>query len=257
MFRSYSMDLAGRTLTAEIGRVAEQANGAALMRYGDTTVLVTATASDKPREGIDFFPLSIDYEERLYSVGKIPGGFIKREGRPSEKAVLTARCIDRPLRPLFPKDYRNDVTLENLVLSVDQDCSPELTAMLGAAIATSISHDSHNIVVAGDNDEDMLLALQEVEKMGGGIAMISKGEVLASLSLPVGGLMSMQEPQAVIADLQKLYDVAKNHYHIWDKADAFMSLSFLALPVIPDLKLTPQGLFDVTTFQFTDIAVQE
>lgn len=127
----------------------------------------------------------------------------------------------------------------------------------GGAIATSISHDSHNIVAAGDNDEDMLLALQEVEKMGGGIAMISKGEVLASLSLPVGGLMSMQEPQAVIADLQKLYDVAKNHYHIWDKADAFMSLSFLALPVIPDLKLTPQGLFDVTTFQFTDIAVQE
>ena len=118
MFRSYSMDLAGRTLTAEIGRVAEQANGAALMRYGDTTVLVTATASDKPREGIDFFPLSIDYEERLYSVGKIPGGFIKREGRPSEKAVLTARCIDRPLRPLFPKDYRNDVAIVATVMSI-------------------------------------------------------------------------------------------------------------------------------------------
>ena len=130
MFRSYSMELAGRTLTAEIGRVAEQANGACLMRYGDTTVLVTATASDKPREGIDFFPLSIDYEERLYSVGKIPGGFIKREGRPSEKAVLTARCIDRPLRPLFPKDYRNDVSLVNTVLCVDQDCSPEILAMV-------------------------------------------------------------------------------------------------------------------------------
>ena len=127
----------------------------------------------------------------------------------------------------------------------------------GGAIATSISHDSHNIVAAGDNDSDMLKALAEVEKMGGGIAMICNGEVLASLSLPVGGLMSMQEPQAVIADLQKLYDVAKNHYHIWDKADAFMSLSFLALPVIPDLKLTPQGLFDVTTFQFTDVAVQD
>ena len=105
MFRTYSMELAGRTLTAEIGRVAEQANGAVLLRYGETTVLVTATASEKPRDGIDFFPLSIDYEERLYSVGKIPGGFIKREGRPSEKAILTARCIDRPLRPLFPKDY--------------------------------------------------------------------------------------------------------------------------------------------------------
>ena len=127
----------------------------------------------------------------------------------------------------------------------------------GGAIATSISHDSHNIVAAGDNDSDMLKALAEVEKMGGGIAMICNGEVLASLSLPVGGLMSMQEPQAVIADLQKLYDVAKNHYHIWDKADAYMSLSFLALPVIPDLKLTPQGLFDVTTFQFTDVAVQD
>ena len=139
MFRSYSMDLAGRTLTAEIGRVAEQANGAALMRYGDTTVLVTATASDKPREGIDFFPLSIDYEERLYSVGKIPGGFIKREGRPSEKAVLTARCIDRPLRPLFPKDYRNDVAIVATVMSVDQDCSPEVLAMIGASLALNIS----------------------------------------------------------------------------------------------------------------------
>ena len=139
MFRTYSMELAGRTLTAEIGRVAEQANGAVLLRYGDTTVLVTATASDKPREGIDFFPLSIDYEERLYSVGKIPGGFIKREGRPSEKAILTARCIDRPLRPLFPKDYRNDVAIVATVMSVDQDCSPEVTAMIGASLALNIS----------------------------------------------------------------------------------------------------------------------
>ena len=139
MFRSYSMELAGRTLTAEIGRVAEQASGACLMRYGDTTVLVTATASDKPREGIDFFPLSIDYEERLYSVGKIPGGFIKREGRPSEKAVLTARCIDRPLRPLFPKDYRNDVAIVATVMSVDQDCAPEVLAMIGASLALNIS----------------------------------------------------------------------------------------------------------------------
>ena len=139
MFRSYSMQLAGRTLTAEIGRVAEQANGAVLLRYGETTVLVTATASEKPREGIDFFPLSIDYEERLYSVGKIPGGFIKREGRPSEKAILTARCIDRPLRPLFPKDYRNDVAIVATVMSVDQDCSPEVVAMIGASLALNIS----------------------------------------------------------------------------------------------------------------------
>ena len=138
-YRSYSMELAGCTLTAEIGRVAELANGAVILRYGDTVVLCTATASEKPRAGIDFFPLSIDYEERLYSVGKIPGGFIKREGRPSEKAILTSRCIDRPIRPLFPKDYRNDVCIVATVLSVDQDCSPEVVAMIGASIALCIS----------------------------------------------------------------------------------------------------------------------
>ncbi len=139
MYKSFSMELAGRTLTVDVGRVAAQANGAALMHYGDTVVLSTATASEKPRDGIDFFPLSVEYEEKLYSVGKIPGGFIKREGKASENAVLTSRVIDRPMRPLFPKDYRNDVTLNNLVLCVDQDCSPELTAMLGSAIATAIS----------------------------------------------------------------------------------------------------------------------
>ncbi len=139
MFRTYSTKFAGRDLSVEIGRVAELANGAAIVRYGDTVVLVTATASDKPRAGIDFFPLSIDYEERLYSVGKIPGGFIKREGRPSEKAILTSRCIDRPIRPLFPKDYRNDVAIIATVMSVDQDCQPEIAAMLGASIALSIS----------------------------------------------------------------------------------------------------------------------
>ena len=139
MYKSFSMELAGRTLTVDVNRVAKQANGAALMHYGDTTVLSTATASDKPREGIDFFPLSVEYEEKLYSVGKIPGGFNKREGKASENAILTSRVIDRPMRPLFPKDYRNDVTLNNLVLSVDPICSPELTAMLGSAIATAIS----------------------------------------------------------------------------------------------------------------------
>ena len=139
MYKSYSMELAGRTLTVDIGRVAAQANGAALMHYGDTVVLSTATASNKPREGIDFFPLSVEYEEKLYAVGKIPGGFIKRESKPSENAILTSRVIDRPMRPLFPKDYRNDVTLNNLVLCVDQDCPPELAAMLGSAIATCIS----------------------------------------------------------------------------------------------------------------------
>ncbi len=139
MNKSYSMELAGRTLTVDIGRMAAQANGAVLMHYGDTVVLSTATASDKPREGIDFFPLSVEYEEKLYAVGKIPGGFIKREGRPSENSILTSRVIDRPMRPLFPSDYRNDVTLNNLVLCVDQDCPPELAAMLGSSIATCIS----------------------------------------------------------------------------------------------------------------------
>lgn len=139
MYKSFSMELAGRTLTVDVGRVAKQANGAVFMHYGDTVVLSTATASDKPREGIDFFPLSVEFEEKLYSVGKIPGGFNRREGKASENAVLTARVIDRPMRPLFPKDYRNDVTLNNLVMSVDPDCSPEYTAMLGSAIATCIS----------------------------------------------------------------------------------------------------------------------
>ncbi len=139
MYKSYSIEIGGRTLTVDVGRVAKQANGAALMHYGDTTVLCTATASDKPREGIDFFPLSVEFEEKMYAVGKIPGGFNKREGKASENAVLTARVIDRPMRPLFPKDYRNDCTLNNLVLSVDPECRPELVAMLGSAIATSIS----------------------------------------------------------------------------------------------------------------------
>ncbi len=138
-FKTFEMQLAGRTLRADIGRVAAQANGAVLLHYGDTVVLSTATASEKPRDGIDFFPLSVDFEEKMYSVGKIPGGFTRREGRPSENAILTSRVIDRPMRPLFPKDYRNDVVLNNLVMSVDPDCSPELTAMLGSALATCIS----------------------------------------------------------------------------------------------------------------------
>ena len=138
-YKSFSMELAGRTLTVDVGRVAKQANGAAFMHYGDTTVLSTATASEKPRDGIDFFPLSVEYEEKLYAVGKIPGGFNKREGKPTENAILTSRVIDRPMRPLFPKDYRNDVTLNNMVMSVDPECSPELTAMLGSAIAVAVS----------------------------------------------------------------------------------------------------------------------
>ncbi|MCR4947131.1 MAG: polyribonucleotide nucleotidyltransferase, partial [Lachnospiraceae bacterium] len=139
MFKNYSIEIGGRTLSIDIGRVCAQANGAALLRYGDTTVLSTATASEKPRDGIDFFPLSVEYEEKMYSVGKIPGGFNKREGKASENAILTSRVIDRPMRPLFPKDYRNDVTLNNMVMSVDPECRPEVVAMLGAALATTIS----------------------------------------------------------------------------------------------------------------------
>ncbi len=139
MKKTFTMELAGRTLSVDVGRVGAQANGCAFMHYGDTTVLSTATASEKPRDGIDFFPLSVEYEEKMYAVGKIPGGFNKREGKASENAVLTSRVIDRPMRPLFPKDYRNDVTLNNMVMSVDPECRPELVAMLGAAIATSIS----------------------------------------------------------------------------------------------------------------------
>ena len=138
MFKQYTMELAGRTLRVDVGRVCAQANGAALMHYGDTVVLSTATASKEPREGIDFFPLSVEYEEKMYAVGKIPGGF-NREGKASENAILTSRVIDRPMRPLFPKDYRNDVTLNNMVMAVDPECRPELVAMIGASIATCIS----------------------------------------------------------------------------------------------------------------------
>ena len=138
-YKSFTMDLAGRTLRVDVGRVGKQANGCAFMQYGETTVLCTATASVKPREGIDFFPLSVEYEEKLYAVGKIPGGFNKREGKASENAILTSRVIDRPMRPLFPKDYRNDVTLNNMVMSVDPSCRPELVAMIGSAISTCIS----------------------------------------------------------------------------------------------------------------------
>ena len=139
MVKTFEMELCGRKLSVEVGKVAKQANGAVFIQYGDTKELCTATASDKPREGVDFFPLSVDYEEKFYSVGKIPGGFKKREGKASDNAILTSRVIDRPMRPLFPKDYRNDVTLNNLVMSVDPECRPELVAMIGTAIATSIS----------------------------------------------------------------------------------------------------------------------
>ncbi len=149
MSKTFSMNLAGRNLTIETGKLAQLANGSALVRYGDTVILSTATASSAPREGIDFFPLSVDYEEKLYAVGKIPGGFIKREGKPSEKAILTSRVIDRPIRPLFPKDLRNDVAVVNTVLSVDQDNSPEIAAMIGTSVALSISDIPFNGPIGG------------------------------------------------------------------------------------------------------------
>ncbi|NLG86931.1 MAG: polyribonucleotide nucleotidyltransferase [Firmicutes bacterium] len=149
MPETFRTTLAGRSLSVEVGHMAKQANGAALVRYGDTVVLVTACCSDEPREGIDFFPLTVDYEERLYAAGKIPGGFIKREGRPSEKAVLSARLIDRPIRPLFPKGFHNDVQVIALVLSVDQDNSPEIAAMLGTSVALSISDIPFDGPIAG------------------------------------------------------------------------------------------------------------
>ncbi len=139
MEKIFKTEIAGRPFTVEVGHFAQFANGSALVKYGDTTVLSTATASTQPREGIDFFPLSVDYEEKMYAVGKIPGGFLKREGRPGEKAILTSRVIDRPIRPLFPKDLRNDVSVNNLVMSVDPDCSPEIAAMLGTSISIAIS----------------------------------------------------------------------------------------------------------------------
>ncbi len=139
MYQTFKMELAGHTLRVDIGRVGKQANGCALLQYGETTVLSAVTASEKPREGIDFFPLSVEYEEKMYAVGKIPGGFNKREGRSSENSILTSRVIDRPMRPLFPKDYRNDVSLNNMVMSVDSECRPELTAMIGSALVTCIS----------------------------------------------------------------------------------------------------------------------
>ena len=139
MYKTYSMELAGRTLSVDIGRVGKQAGGCAFIHYGDTTLLCTATASAAPRDGIDFFPLSVEYSEKYYAVGKMPGGFNKREGKPSENAILTSRVIDRPMRPLFPKDMRNDVTLECMVMSVDPQCRPEMVAMIGASLATTIS----------------------------------------------------------------------------------------------------------------------
>lgn len=148
-YKVFKSELAGKPLVIETGKVAQLANGSCLVRYGDTVVLACATASDMPRDGIDFLPLSVDYQERLYAVGRIPGGFLKREGRPSEKAILTSRMIDRPIRPLFPKDLRNDVNISLMVIAVDHDCSPEIAAMIGSSIALAISDIPWNGPIGG------------------------------------------------------------------------------------------------------------
>ena len=182
MLNTFKMELAGRPLVVETGELAQLANGSCLVRYGDTVVLCAATMSDKPREGIDFFPLSVDYEERLYSVGKIPGSFMKREGRPSEKAILTSRLIDRPLRPLFPKDLRNDVTIVAMVLSVEPDNLPEIAAMIGSSIAVSISDIPFNGPIGGVNvglvDGELVLnpTLEQREKSKLSLSVASTSE---------------------------------------------------------------------------------
>ena len=262
MVKQFSMELAGRTLTVEIGRVAAQANGAAFMHYGDTVVLSTATASDKPREGIDFFPLSVEFEEKMYSVGKIPGGFNKREGKASEHAVLTSRVIDRPMRPLFPKDYRNDVTLNNLVMSVDPDCSPEVTAMLGSSIATSISDIPFDgpiaatqmglidgeFIVNPTSDQNLVsdLALT-VASTAEKVIMIEAGANEVPEDVMIEAIFKAHEiNKEIIAFIQKIVDECGKEKHdyehvdtpeeLWDDMVAFITPEAMEEAVFTDVK---------------------
>ena len=235
MVKQFSMELAGRTLSVEIGRVAAQANGAAFMHYGDTVVLSTATASDKPREGIDFFPLSVEFEEKMYSVGKIPGGFNKREGKASEHAVLTSRVIDRPMRPLFPKDYRNDVTLNNLVMSVDPDCSPEVTAMLGASIATSISDIPFDGPIAATQigliDGEVIVNPTEEQQMVSDLALTVASTAQKVIMIEAGAnevpedtmieaiFKAHEINQEIITFIQKIVDECGKEKHEYEHVD--------------------------------------
>ncbi len=233
MFRTYETQIAGRKLKVEIGRVAELASGAALVHYGETVLLCTATASEKPRDGIDFFPLSIDYEEKLYAVGKIPGGFLKREGKQSEKATLTCRLIDRPMRPLFPKDYRNDVGLVCSVLSVDQDCSPEVTAMIGASICLGISDIPFNgpvgstniglidgeFIVNPTNDQKQVSDLdltvystkEKVMMIEAGANIVSNDKMFAAI------MLADQENKKIVDFIQSIVDVEGKEKHSYEK----------------------------------------
>lgn len=206
----FSMELAGRKITIETGKLAQLANGAALVRYGDTVVISSATASNSPREGIDFFPLSVDYEERLYSVGKIPGGFIKREGKPSEKAVLTSRVIDRPLRPLFPKDLRNDVAVVNTVMSVDQDNAPEIAALIGSSIALSISDIPFNGPVGG-----VVLGLVDGEVViNPNAAQREKSQMYVNLVGSMDKIVMIEASANEVPDEVMIDAIAKGHEEI-------------------------------------------
>ncbi len=235
MYRTYKTELAGRKLEVEIGRVAELAGGAAIVKYGDTVVLATATASDKPRDGIDFFPLSIDYEEKLYAVGKIPGGFLKREGRASEKATLTSRLIDRPMRPLFPKDYRNDVGLVTTVLCVDQDASPEVTAMIGASIALCISDIPFNgpvgsvnigyidgeYVVNPTNEQKVVSDLDlTVSSTSEKVMMIEAGANIVSNDVMYDGIMlAHEENKKIVEFINTIVEKEAKPKHSYEKSE--------------------------------------
>ena len=262
MYKTFTLDLAGSDFIVEIGRVAELANGAALIKYGETMVLVTATASEKPRDGIDFFPLSVDYEERLYAVGKIPGGFIKREGRPTEHAVLTSRLIDRPIRPLFPKDYRNDVSVVATVLSVDQDRSPEVAAMIGASIALSISDipfigptsavnvglvDGEFVINPDSNQRGKSRLDLTVASTGKKVMMIEAGANEVSNQEMLDAIMlAHKENQKVVAfidEIVKEVGVAKHSYtdasvpaDIYDKVKAIITDTRMEEAVFTDMK---------------------
>ncbi len=262
MVKQFSMELAGRTLTVEIGKVAAQANGAAFMHYGDTVVLSTATASDKPRDGIDFFPLSVEFEEKMYSVGKIPGGFNKREGKASEHAVLTSRVIDRPMRPLFPKDYRNDVTLNNLVMSVDPDCNPEVVAMLGSSIATSISDIPFDGPIAATQlglvDGEFVVNPTEAQRLASDLALTvaSTAEKVIMIEAGANEVPEDQMLEAIfkahevntqiIAFIQKIVDECGKEKHeyehvdtpeeLWDDMVSFITPEAMEEAVFTDVK---------------------
>ncbi len=253
MYRTYEMELAGRKLSVEIGRVAELANGSALVKYGDTVVLCAVAASDKPRDGIDFFPLSIDYEEKLYSIGKIPGGFLKREGKPSEKAALTSRLIDRPMRPLFPKDYRNDVGLVTTVMSVDQDCSPEVTAMIGAGIVLSISDIPFNGPVGSVNVglidgeyilnptneqksvSDLDLTVSSTDKK---VMMIEAGANIVTNEVMYDGIMlAFEENKKIVDFVKNIVEKEGKEKHSYEKSDVNKELFEKIKSIITDEKM--------------------